>query len=166
MTRTVAQLMDELADHAHHLRWTVLTEPLPPALAADILPTARNLATAARYYPLLHTQDWQPNGGYPGADVPWHVLCIRCGWDGRMMGSAMRRGRRHPGCPLRTGDLAPIVGTLKAADRRHPQRGFRNAAYHAFQAMKTAHTPDDPDHLISLDLAAEYLRDARTIHLS
>ncbi|MFJ8166540.1 hypothetical protein ACIRBY_37250 [Streptomyces sp. NPDC096136] len=164
MTSTAAQLMIELADHAAHLRQTMLSEPLPPTLAANLRDSARNRTSAALYFAHLHAQDWQPRGGYPGSDVHWPVLCIRCGWEGEMFNSHMRRNRRHRGCPIPAVDLAPIHGIVRAAAHRQPDRQhpLGHAAFHLYQALESVGTPEEPEHLIRLDLAAEYLREART----
>ncbi|MFJ5646352.1 hypothetical protein [Streptomyces sp. NPDC093223] len=86
-------------------------------LIPDLRPTLPNLVRAAEATARLAELAWKPLAGYPGADQPWMMQCLLCGWEGRRFWSHLR-GRngngiprpinRHPGC-LPVADHAELI---------------------------------------------------------
>ncbi|MFF4902927.1 hypothetical protein [Streptomyces sp. NPDC001068] len=105
-------------------------------LIPELRPTLANLVRAAEATARLAELAWKPLAGYPGADQPWMMQCLLCGWEGRRFWSHLR-GRngngiprpitRHPGC-LPVADHAELIAkhtahhtaTCECAAYRHP----------------------------------------------
>lgn len=80
----------------------------PPPLLHPRMNKPHNEAAARVALSGLSNLDWAPLGGYPGADNPWYLRCIRCGWSGVKYWSHLRGRKgnppspfRHPGCTNR-----------------------------------------------------------------
>ncbi|MFJ3762951.1 hypothetical protein [Streptomyces sp. NPDC090080] len=109
-------------------------------LIPDLRPTLPNVVRAAEAMARLAELAWKPLAGYPGADQPWMMQCLLCGWEGRRFWSHLR-GRngdgiprpvnRHPWC-LPVADHAELIAkhstgltdTCECTAFRHPTRTY------------------------------------------
>ncbi|MFJ6393966.1 hypothetical protein ACIQJT_41045 [Streptomyces sp. NPDC091972] len=105
-------------------------------LIPELRPTLPNAVRAAEAMARLAELAWKPLAGYPGADQPWLMQCLLCGWQGRRFWSHLR-GRngdptprpitRHPGCLLVADHAkhiaeftANLTTTCECAEFKHP----------------------------------------------
>ncbi|BDT39584.1 hypothetical protein [Streptomyces yaizuensis] len=175
MTRPIDRM--SVSDIQEELRadlslWPALDKPGESHVDLNVLRDGKtNQDNAAKYFVILHQQEWEPLSGYPGSDTHWKVLCRRCGWEGNMFNSHMRRNRRHKSCGGRLTDTGALrvlarVAVNRLRDPRHPFG--RNLGYalddlvHAERAEKLAGDSAAPTglHAVLLGSALRNVRQA------
>lgn len=112
-------------------------------LIPDLRPTVPNVVRAAEAMARLAELAWKPLAGYPGADQPWMMQCLLCGWEGRRFWSHLR-GRNGDPTPR---PLTRHSGCLPVADHAKRIAEFTAALTTTCECTVFEHPTDIPDAL-------------------
>lgn len=123
-----------------------------PQLSPRLKPTPGNILNAAKALARLQELAWEPvedeaDGGYPGADNPWLLRCLLCGWEGARWWSHLR-GRngdrtprpkyRHDGCIPVAEIGGRVAALLKSADSCYCKAAHPTTADTSAKLLKSA----------------------------